>query len=61
MMDRKARPNVENMSFDIIKNSDVKRKGEPNDETAKHVAAFTGRCESDEDSCDDDKNWLIPT
>lgn len=24
-------------------------EGEPDDETAKHVTAFTGRCESDED------------
>jgi hypothetical protein len=56
-MDRKQRPIVENMSFDISKNSDVKRKSELNDETAKHVAAFTGKCESDEDSCDEDVSY----
>jgi hypothetical protein len=48
MMDRKPGPNVENMSFDISNNSDVQRKartkekpnqgkGEPDEETAKHV------------------------
>ncbi|KAK2422833.1 hypothetical protein QL285_033334 [Trifolium repens] len=57
MMDRKPRPNVENMSFKISKNSDVQRKGEPNDEAAKHVAAFTGRYESDEDSCDEEVTY----
>jgi hypothetical protein len=68
MMDRKPRPNVENMSFDISNNSDVQRKartkekpnqgkGEPDEETAKHVAAFIGRCESDEDSCDEDVSF----
>ncbi|KAK2430380.1 hypothetical protein QL285_024221 [Trifolium repens] len=53
-MDRKPRPNVENMSFNISKNSNVQRKGEPDDETVEHIAAFTGRYESDEDSCDED-------
>jgi predicted RNase H-like nuclease (RuvC/YqgF family) len=53
-MDRKPRPNVENMSFNISKNSNVQRKGEPGDETVEHIAAFTGRYESDEDSCNED-------
>ncbi|KAK2369245.1 hypothetical protein QL285_082393 [Trifolium repens] len=53
-MDRKPRPNVENMSFNISKNSNVQRKGEPDDETVEHVAAFIGRYESDEDSSDED-------
>ena len=53
-MDRKPRPNVENMSFNISKNSNVQRKGEPDDETIEHVAAFIGRYESDEDSSDED-------
>ncbi|KAK2430042.1 hypothetical protein QL285_028420 [Trifolium repens] len=53
-MDRKPRPNVENMSFNIGKNSNVQRKGEVDDETVEHIAAFTGRYESDEDSCDED-------
>ncbi|KAK2437534.1 hypothetical protein QL285_022413 [Trifolium repens] len=53
-MDRKPRPNVENMSFNISKNSNLQRKGEPDDETVEHIAAFTGRYESDEDSCDED-------
>jgi hypothetical protein len=68
MMDRKPRPNVENMSFDIINNSDVQRKertnenpyqgkGEPGEETAKHVTTFTSRCDSDEDSCDEDVSY----
>ena len=68
MMDRKPRPNVENMSFDIINNSDVQRKArtkekpnqgkcEPGEETVKHVAAFIGRCESDEDSCDENVSY----
>ncbi|KAK2351719.1 hypothetical protein QL285_096927 [Trifolium repens] len=53
-MDIKPRPNVENMSFNISKNSNVQRKGEPDDETVEHITAFTGRYESDEDSCDED-------
>jgi hypothetical protein len=53
-MDRKPRPNVENMSFNISKNSNVQRKGEPDDETVENVASFIGRYESDEDSSDED-------
>ncbi|KAK2382273.1 hypothetical protein QL285_069821 [Trifolium repens] len=53
-MDRKQRSNVENMSFNISKNGNVQRKGEPDDETVEHIAAFAGRYESDEDSCDED-------
>ncbi|KAK2452208.1 gag-protease polyprotein [Trifolium repens] len=37
----------------ISKNGNVQRKGEPGDETVEHIAAFTGRYESDEDSCDE--------
>ncbi|KAK2402298.1 gag-protease polyprotein [Trifolium repens] len=33
----------------ISKNGNVQRKGEPDDETVEHIAAFTGRYESDED------------
>jgi hypothetical protein len=53
-MDRKPRSNVGNMSFNISKNGNFQRKGEPDDETIEHIAAFTGRYESDEDSCDED-------
>lgn len=101
-MDRKPRPNVKNMSFDIIKNNDFQRKErleeKPNQgkeiqchgcecfshirsecstylkkqkkglfvswsdddsegETPKHVTTFTGRYESDEDSCDEDVSY----
>jgi chromosome segregation ATPase len=45
------------MSFNISKNSNVQRKGGPNDETAEHVAAFTGRYEYDEDSCDEEVTY----
>ena len=104
-MDRKSRPNVKNISYDISKNNDSQGKartkekpnqgkciqchecegfghirlecptylkkqkkglpvsssddyaGETDDETAKHVTAFTGRYESDEDSCDEDVSY----
>ena len=36
---------------------DEDSEGEPNDEIAKHVTAFTGRYESDEDSCDEDVSY----
>ncbi|KAK2403776.1 gag-protease polyprotein [Trifolium repens] len=42
------------MKNNISKNGNVQRKGEPDDETVEHIAAFTGRYESDEDSCDED-------
>ncbi|KAK2375776.1 gag-protease polyprotein [Trifolium repens] len=42
------------MKNNISKNANVQRKGEPGDETVEHIAAFTGRYESDEDSCDED-------
>ncbi|XP_050875624.1 uncharacterized protein LOC127079260 [Lathyrus oleraceus] len=73
-MDRKSRPNVKNISYDISKNrrnaQSRKRylkkqkkglsvssfddsEGETDDETTKHVTAFTGRYEFDKDSCDE--------
>ncbi|KAK2417586.1 gag-protease polyprotein [Trifolium repens] len=42
------------MKNNISKNGNVQRKGEPDDETVEHIAAFTGRYESDEDSCNED-------
>ncbi|KAK2392554.1 gag-protease polyprotein [Trifolium repens] len=42
------------MKNNISKNGNVQRKGEPNDEIVEHIAAFTGRYESDEDSCNED-------
>jgi hypothetical protein len=57
MMDRKPRPNVGNMSFNINKNIDVQRKCELDDEASKHVAAFFGRHEPDDESCDEDISY----
>lgn len=37
--------------------SDEDSEGEIDDETAKHVTAFTSRYESDEDSCDGDVSY----
>ncbi|KAK2420853.1 gag-protease polyprotein [Trifolium repens] len=42
------------MKNNISKNGNVQRKVEPDDETVEHIAAFIGRYESDEDSCDED-------
>jgi hypothetical protein len=42
------------MSFNINKNIDVQRKCELDDEASKHVAAFFGRHEPDDESCDED-------
>jgi hypothetical protein len=39
------------MKNNISKNGNVQRKGEPD---VEHIAAFTGRYESDEDSCNED-------
>ncbi|MCI00186.1 gag-pol polyprotein, partial [Trifolium medium] len=47
MMDRKTR----------TKEKPNQGKYEPGEETVKHVAAFIGRCESDEDSCDEDVSY----
>jgi len=37
--------------------SDDNSEGEPDDETTKHVTAFTGRCEFDEDYSDGDVSY----
>ncbi|WJX81112.1 hypothetical protein P8452_64034 [Trifolium repens] len=42
------------MKNNISKNGNAQRKVEPDDETVEHIAAFIGRYESDEDSCDED-------
>ena len=47
-MDMKSIPDVENMSVDIRKNSDLQRKARI-EENPNQEKAFTGRYESDED------------
>jgi len=52
MIDKKSRPNVQNISFDIIINSESQRR-DINDENSNHVTTLTGRYDSDEESSDE--------
>jgi len=49
MIDKKSRPNVQNISFNISRNSESQGRDINNDEYSNRVTALTGRCTSDKD------------
>ena len=49
MIDKKSRPNVQNISFNISINNESQRRDRNNDEYSNRVTALTGRCTSDKD------------
>jgi len=49
MIDKKSRPNVQNISFNISRNSDSQRRDINKDEYSNHVTTLIGRCKSDKD------------
>ena len=52
MIDKKLRPNVQNISFDISRNIKSQRR-DRNDENSNHVTTLTRRFESDNESSDE--------
>jgi len=49
MIVKKSRPNVQNISFNISKNSESQRRDKNNDEYSNRVITLTGRCKYDKD------------
>ena len=52
MIDKKSRPNVQNISFNISRNSESQRM-DRNDKNFNHVIVLTGTYESDNESSDE--------
>jgi len=56
MIDKTSRPNVQNISFNISRNSESQRR-DRNDKNFNHVTTLTGRYESDNESSDEEVSY----
>jgi len=49
MIDKKSRPKVQNISFNISRNNESQRRDKNNDEYSNRVTTLIGRCKSNKD------------
>jgi hypothetical protein len=57
MIDKKSRPNVQNIPSNISRNSESQRRDRNDVEYSNYVTALVGRCKSDEESDDEEATY----